>query len=220
MVRYAASLFFVFTLFVTTAGQATANSTQEETQAMQSQLDGRTQELLGKPDGTPFDLEYEDGIISRLKIKATVEVSTSLRGARADRLALENATRRARAGFSTFLSSEVVFVESGNEIVSIVEKEGAEKAEYNEASASSINVASQSFQRGLISIMQHCEGEGDRRTCTVVLGWSQKLVSASMQAQGAMKRDPEEANSAPKPAVPQEPKGNSGTTTRLGDQNF
>lgn len=220
MIRYAASLFLVFALFFTVTGQATATPTQEETQTMQKQLDGRVQELLNKPDGTPFDLEYNNGIITRMKIKGSMEVSTSLRGARADRLALESATRKARAGFSTFLNSEVVFVESGDETISIVEKDGAEMAEYQEASASSINVASQSFQRGLITVMQHFEGEGDKRTCTVVLGWSQKLVNASMQAQSAMKQVPDEASKALTPIAPQKPQSNSETKTKLGDQDF
>ena len=222
MTHFAKFFCFVSLLTLAVTGQAAANPNQEETAALKAQLDGRVQELLTAVDGV-FDVEYSDGFISRIKIKYTVEVSTSVQGARADRLATENANRRARAAFSSFLNSDVVFVESGNEVVMITTKDSTETSDITEASASSINTASQSFQRGLIPLLQHCEGEGNMRTCTVVLGWSQKLVKASMQAQGAMKRDPEPATTdapAPKKAPQQQPGGNTQTKTRKGDADF
>ncbi|MDR2891712.1 MAG: hypothetical protein LBV80_01305 [Deltaproteobacteria bacterium] len=221
--RLIACVFSLCVLCLSVAGTAFAaepSVTEQETQEMKAQLDGRIQAMLDAPDGTPFDLEYtEDGTLSRLKIKGSMEVPTSMSGARADRMAMESAVRKARAGFSTFLNSEVIFVESGNEMINIVAKDGAETSEYTQASASSINVASQSFQRGLITILQHFEGEGDRRTCTVILGWSQKLVNASMQAQGAMKRNPDAAGSS-QPKAEQQQQGGSDTKTRVGDMDF
>ncbi len=205
------------------AAQSSTDVAQAETAAMKAQLEGQRQALLDAPDGV-FGVEYKDGVLSRLKLKATMEVSTSLRGARADRMARENAMRKARAAFSTFLNSNVVFVESGNEGVQITEKDKVESAQYTEASASSINVASQSFQRGLIPIFQECDGEGVERQCIAVLGWSQKLVKASETAQSAMKPTPTEEAPAAKPAAPADvaapAEESRGRVTKMGDMDF
>ncbi len=181
-------IFTFLSLCLLNCSIAFANLTQEETQIMQEQLENMMIEYRSAPDGV-FDVEYDDeGFVSRLKIKSTMEVSTSLSGSRADRMASESAMRKARAAFSTFLTSEVVFVETSNEIISIIEKNKVETGEYVEVSSSAIVTASHSFQRGLITLMQSFDGEGNRRTCAVVLGWSKKLTNASLQVQESMNK--------------------------------
>lgn len=213
---------FALMLFVPAFAQA-ATVAEEEAAAMKEQLDDKLNALINAPGGV-FDIEYgDDGALLRLKVKGEAEVPTSLTGARADRQARERAERSAKAAFSKFLSEDVVVASSDNEVITIKEKDGKESAEYLNVSASTINSFSNSFQRGLIVIFDHVEGEGVNRKAVIVLGWSQKLVEASMKAQGSMQRNPTQAKQESPARTGQQPgaSGNTNTQTRTGNlSNF
>ncbi|MCL1916048.1 MAG: hypothetical protein FWG17_05010 [Desulfovibrionaceae bacterium] len=175
-------------LFCAGVGLAQAASPEEAAQegaAMKAEVDAQVQALLNSPAGV-FDIEYEDGQLMRLKIKGESEVATSLQGARGDRQAREKAERSAKASFSQFLNEQVTVVSSDTEGFLIQEKDGKESAEYLNASQRTMASLSNSFQRGLITLFDHVEGEGANRKAVVVLGWSKKLVDASAGAQSTM----------------------------------
>lgn len=202
-----------------------AESTAEsEAGTMKTQSDAGQQALLDAPAGV-FNVEYdESGSLARLKIKGETEVSATLKGVRADKQARERAERNAKAAFSKFLNENVVVVESDSEIFIIREKDGSESAEYLSASARSVNSLSHSFQRGLITLMDHVSGTGAERKAVVVLGWSKKLTLASMQAEGAMKAKPVSQPQNGQKAAPDadtQPDGKESgkTQTRSGNLN-
>lgn len=154
-----------------------------ETAEMKEEITDRTAELLDMPIGI-FDLEYDDdGALVRLKIKGEAEVSTTLRGSRGDRQAREKAQRDAKAAFSKFLNEEVVVMETEGEGFTMREKNGTESGEFLSESAKLTAIFSESALQGIVVLMDHIEGEGDQRTATVILGWSQKLVDAAKSVQ-------------------------------------
>jgi hypothetical protein len=190
---------------------------------MKAQLDDKAQALLNAPPGV-FDVEYEDGQLKRLKIKGEAEVPTSLQGARADRQARERAERNAKAAFSKFMNEQVTVVESDTEGFLIQEKDGKESAEYLNASQRTMVSLSESFQRGLIVLFDHVEGEGVNRKSVIVLGWSKKLVQMAADAQSTMTQSRESESKTPA-AQPAKPAGaaqpNTNTQTRTGNlDNF
>lgn len=192
-----------------------------EVGAMTSQMSGKQQAMLDAPTGV-FDVEYDNGALVRLKIKGEAEVPTSLKGVRADTSARNKATMNAKAAFSKFLEEKVVVVESNTESLVIKERDGTESAEYINTSVATITGMSQSFQRGLISLLDHVEGEGVDRKAVVVMGWSKKLTEASMQAQDIMKPAPKKTGSPSSTTNTTGKNAASGKTqTRMGDvDNF
>lgn len=196
----------------------------EETAQLKQSLEDKAAALISSPAGV-FDVEIVDGQIVRLKIKGEGDVLTSMRASRADRYAREKANRDARAAFAKFLSENVIFSEAGAEGIAIEEKSGGETSDVLEASAKLYSGNSAAMLKGLIVLMDRIEGEGERRTCTVVLGWSRKLVNAANMARADMattKRD--DAPPAKTNAVPEmikAPVGNVETVTRVGNlDNF
>jgi len=198
---------------------SSAEIAAEETAAMKTEVDGQIQALLNAPAGV-FDVEFDDGQLVRLKIKGEAEVSTALQGARGDRQARESANRNARAAFSQFLNEQVTVVESSTEGVVIQQRDGTESAEFLQANQKTIASLSNSFLRGLITLVDHVEGEGANRRVVVILGWSKKLVEASADAQSTMDQSranegkPQQAAPA---AAPPAGGGATGTQTRSGN---
>ena len=165
--------------FAARAAEDAAVDAGTETAEMKTEIDERTREILDMPAGV-FDLEYDDnGNLVRLKVKGEADVSTSLRGSRGDRQAREKAQREAKASFSKFLNEQVVTMEGDSENYIIREKDGTESAEYLNMSSKLTAIFSESCLRGMVVLLDHIEGEGDRRTATVVMGWSQKLTDAA-----------------------------------------
>lgn len=157
-----------------------------DTAELKRDADDRVQEMLDMPAGV-FDIEYDgDGNVVRLKIKGEAEVSTSLRGERGDRQAREKAQRDAKASFSKFLNEQVCVLEGEAEAYIIKEKNGTESAEYLNASAKLTAVYSQSCLRGILVLVDHVAGEGDKRKAVVVMGWSKKLTDASANIQNTI----------------------------------
>lgn len=201
----------------------------DEAAALKRSLEDKAEDLIYAPIGV-FDIEYDEdgnGSIVRLKIKGEADVPTSMRGSRADRFAREKANRDARASFTKFLGENVVFSESEGEGILIQEKDGQESSEAMTVSARLYSSNSAAMLKGLIVLMDRIEGEGDRRVCTVVLGWSQNLVNASNTARAEMTRsnpkNQEPTNTTPAPVAETARKatGNIETVTRVGNlKNF
>lgn len=224
-VKFHALLFAVVMCFSIPASARGEDVAAEETAALKNSLDAKSEALISAPVGV-FDIEYKDGNIVRLKIKGEADVPTSMRGSKGDRFARERANRDARAAFVKFLSENVVFSESEAEGILIQEKNGDESSESVTASAKLYSSNSAALLKGLIALMDHLEGEGDRRTCVVVLGWSRKLVDAADTAKADMARTTqppvEESTSATTVAVQQAakiPAGNTQTITRVGNMD-
>lgn len=198
----------------------TPQAAAQETAAMKAEVDGKMQALLNAPAGV-FDIEYDNGQLVRLKIKGEAEVSTALRGARADRQARTKAELAAKAAFSKFLNEQVTVVESDAEGFIIKEKNGDESASYLDASQKTVAAMSSSFQRGLTVLLDHIDGEGVNRQAVIIFGWSKKSVAASSHAQEALEKSRlTEEGTAAVPAAPAGKAGmNSGTTTRTGNLN-
>ena len=157
-----------------------------DTAELKQDADSRIQEMLDMPIGV-FDIDYDDeGNVVRLKIKGETEVSTALRGERGDRQAREKAQREAKAAFSKFLNEQVCVLEGDAEAYVIKEKNGTESAEYLNTSAKLTTVYSQSCLRGLLVLVDHVAGEGDKRKAVVVMGWSKKLTDASANIQNTI----------------------------------
>lgn len=191
-----------------------ADAAAEEAATMQKSLDAKAAALLSAPAGV-FDVEYDDGQIVRLKIKGEADVPTSMRGSRGDRFAREKANRDARAAFTKFLGEAVIFSESEGEGIVIQEKDGKETSEVMNASAKLYSSNSAAMLKGLIVLMDRLEGEGDRRVCMVVLGWSKKLVDGANTARADMAKSKPAA--APEPV--KAPAGNTETVTRVSNLN-
>ena len=194
--------------------------TATESVAIQQPLDAKAAALLSSPAGV-FDVEIVDGQIVRLKIKGEADVPTSMRGSRGDRYAREKANRDARAAFTKYLGENVIFSESEAEGITIQEKDGQESSEVVNASAKLYSSNSAAMLKGLVVLLDHIEGEGDGRTCTVVLGWSRKLSDAANTARADMARfQPEKeepSNPVAAPAATNQPAGNTETVTRVGN---
>jgi hypothetical protein len=195
----------------------------EETTALKKSLNAKAGALVSAPVGV-FDVEYDDGNIIRLKIKGEADVPTSMRGSKADRFAREKANRDARAAFVKFLGENVIFSESEAEGILLQEKDGSETSESTSASAKIYSSNSAALLKGLIALLDHVEGENDRRTCVVVLGWSRKLVDAANTAKTDMTKNPlkpkEEDVSYtlfPENQNTEKPSGNTETITRIGN---
>lgn len=199
-----------------------ASDAAVETANMKASLLDKTQALLNAPTGV-FDVENANGAIVRLKIKGEADVPTSMRGTRGDRYAREKANRDARAALTRFLGERVVFSEDAVEGVTITERDGQESSDVLETSTRIFNSHSSAILNGLISLLDNIEGEGDRRTCIIVLGWSKKLSDAAGQAKVDMA-----VNAAPvivsdkvaAPALvptPVKQSGNAGSVTRVGN---
>ena len=171
MLRHAIYLIIFCTLAVVSTAHAAANPAQDDNTSIRSQLEKRLPELLRSPEEILFDIETVEGVIKGLKVKATAKVPASASGARGDKQTLDNANRKARADFSTFLDTQVVFVDPGNGIVSLAVKENAGSLPYTTISTSSVREASKAVQRELTPLFQSCEGEGGERICIVELGW-------------------------------------------------
>lgn len=182
------------------------------------ELDVRATELLERPAGI-FDVESENGQIVRLKIKAEADVPTSMRASRADRYAREKASRDARAEFTRYLAERTVFSDFGAEGVMIQEKSGQETSEIIETSARLFSSNSTALLNGLVTLLDHIEGEGGSRVCTVVLGWSKKSSNAASQAKSIMQANanPSSPNSPENNSVVDKQKGNTSTRTRIGN---
>lgn len=216
------SLLLVMALLLFAAPAFAQPAADSEADLMKAQLTEKQQALIDAPTGV-FDMEYDDGgALTRFKIKGEAEVPATLKGVRADRQARERAERNAKAAFSKFLNENVVVVESDSETFIIKEKDGTESAEYLSASAKSVNTMSNSFQRGLVTLLDHVQGTGVDRKALVVLGWSKKLTTASMQAQEAMKPQSATPSQSGKDAAREENGPPAGKTqTRSGDiDNF
>lgn len=201
------------------AGEA-AGLTEQETAAMKQEVDAKVQTMIDSPVGV-FDMEYADGKLNRLKIKGEAEVSTALRGSRADRQARERAERDAKASFSQFMNESVNVVESDAEGFIITEKDGQESAEYNSASMRLVETHSSSFLRGVVVLMDRIEGEGENRKAVVILGWSKKLTDAARDVMTDMARDPETPAPAAAPkaaaAAADAVRSNAGSVTHIGN---
>ena len=212
-----ACLFFASSVFA-------EDTATEEAVALKKSLEAKAEALIYAPAGV-FDVEIVDGEVIRLKIKGEADVPTSMRGSRADRFAREKANRDARASFTKFLGENVVFSESEGEGVVIHEKDGQESSDVMSASARLYSSNSAAMLKGLIVLLDRVEGEDDRRSCTVVLGWSKKLVDASDSARaemsGAKKVDVPQINPTPVPETVKKAAGNVETVTRVGNlDNF
>ena len=184
--------------------------------------DDRVARMLQAPSGV-FDIESENGRLLRLKVKADADVPTSMRASQADRYARQKANREARAALTKYLKDQVVFSESSNGGVTLEIKNSQESSETLEVSARLFNSTASAVLNGLTTLVDSIEGEGDGRTCVVVLGWSQKSSSLAGQAKATM-----EANANPPPSTSrnagsgsitssQTPKGNTDTVTRVGN---
>ena len=198
-----------------------ADTVEEEKAALEQSLNARAEALLTAPIGV-FDVEANDGQIVRLKVKGEADVPTSLRGSRADRFAREKANRDARAAFVKFLGENVIFSESEGEGILIQEKDGQETSEVMNASAKLYSSNSAALLKGLIVLMDRIEGEGDRRSCTVVLGWSRKLVESADTARTDMTKNKNVEKDLPPvqtsvPEAQKKPAGNVETVTRIGN---
>ena len=204
MLKKSIALILVAAFAFTSAARAEESAAEVSVQAstdvavesaeMKEEIADRTDELLDMPVGL-FDLEYDDeGNLVRLKIKGEAEVSTTLRGSRGDRQAREKATRDAKAAFSKFLNEQVVVMETEGEGFSMREKNGTESAEFLSESAKLTAVFSESCLQGIVVLLDHVEGEGDQRMCTVVLGWSQKLTDAAKSVNKAVHSRGKSAN--------------------------
>lgn len=215
--------FMVLLVFASSLAVKQANgedSIVEETAAMKQSLDAKAAALINAPSGV-FDVEIVGGEVVRLKIKGEADVPTSIRGTRGDRFAREKANRDARAYFTRFLGENVIFSESEMEGIVIQEKNGQESSEVMNASARLYSSNSSAMLKGLIVLMDRVEGEGEHRTCMVVLGWSKKLVNASNTAKMDMtsnKKDIEiQIQSDPVQRGAKDPTGNIETVTRVGN---
>ena len=146
------------------------------------------QKMLDAPAGV-FAPEYDaNGVLLRLKIKGVSELTSALRGPRAERLARERAERLAKADFVKFLKEEVSVRSNDREEIIIVEKDGIEQAGYKNVSETVIETRAQGLLRGLIVLVDRFDGEGGDRTATVIFGWSKKLADAARTAQSEMAR--------------------------------
>lgn len=179
-----------------------------------------TKRVLNAPSGV-FDIETVDGRITRLKVKGEAEAPTSMKGNRADRYAREKAIREAKAAFAKFLGENIIFIELAGEGVFIREKDGKENSQVVDASARLYASHSSAMLKGLIVIVDRLAGRDDQRSCTVVMGWSEKLVNAADDARAEMIGGP--AKEDERAAVKDEdrsartPLGNVDTVTRVGN---
>lgn len=150
---------------------------------------------------------------------------TSMRASQADRYARQKANREARAAFTQYLKDNAIFSESGDEGVTIETKSGTVSSETLDISARIFSSRSSALLNGLTTLLDRIDGEGDKRTCVVVLGWSQKSSSAAGQVQAAMTANANPTSSSSQntfkgnstASAAQKPQGNTDTITRIGN---
>ena len=230
MLRITKVSFCIMTLFVSWLGIAysedSTDAIAQETQEMKQSLDSKVQELIARPEGA-FDQKYsEEGYLLQVKIKGGADVPTSMRASAADRYAREKAHRQARAAFVKYLEDNVLISESsagGIELVTVNKDEASESVE---GTLKTYNSYSNAILKGLVTLMDHIEGEGETRVCTVVLGWSKKSFDAANRLKTDMAKKPDTPAKAPtvtstssKPPVDpkNDSKGNTETVTRVSN---
>ena len=227
MLRIAKVAFYMMVLFGVCLHPAYSedgnDALTQETIEMKKSLDSKAQELISRPLGA-FDQEYSnEGNLIRIKIKGEAEVPTSMRASAADRYARDKAHREARAAFVKYLEDNILISESSvNEgELNLVNKTDTSRS--TEVTLKTYNSYSGAILKGLVTLMDHIEGEGENRVCTVVLGWSQKSFNAANRLKSDMAKKPEapaKTASTPTPATSQptnNTKGKSETVTRVGN---
>jgi hypothetical protein len=186
--------------------------------------DEKMEAMLKAPYGV-FGVEKdENGHLIRLKIKGEADVPTSMRGSRADRYALEKASRNAKANFTKYLSESIVFNENETGDVTLVEKNGTETSDVLIQSKDIYTSTASALISGLTVLLNHVEGEDTKRLAICVLGWSRKSSEAAKTAKVDMEAHPqarEPASGTIQTREATKPKGNTQTITQIGDlDNF